>query len=84
MRFFPHFLFFFRNGVDFLKSVRSYGWSTKAPGSNKKEEIMYIDAGTGSMALQAAAAVFFTAAVFCRQIFTWCRGHLCARRTEGQ
>jgi len=53
-------------------------------GKNKKEEIMYIDGGTGSMALQAAAAVFFTAAVFCRQIFTWCRGHLRADGTEGR
>ncbi|MBO4305175.1 MAG: hypothetical protein J6A21_11365 [Lentisphaeria bacterium] len=45
---------------------------------------MYIDAGTGSMALQAAAAVFFTAAVFCRQIFAWCRGCLHANGTEGR
>ncbi len=43
---------------------------------------MYIDGGTGSMALQAAAAVFFTAAVFCRQIFTWCREHLRANGPE--
>ena len=45
---------------------------------------MYIDGGTGSMALQAAAAVFFTAAVFCRQIFAWCRGHLRADGTGGR
>ena len=37
---------------------------------------MYIDAGTGSMALQAAAAVFFGMAVFWRQIFNWCRTRL--------
>ena len=29
---------------------------------------MYIDAGTGSMLLQAGAAVFFTVAVFFKQI----------------
>ena len=29
---------------------------------------MYIDAGTGSMLLQAGAAVFFTAAIFFKQI----------------
>jgi hypothetical protein len=51
-------------------------------GKKQKEEIMYIDGGTGSMALQAAAAVFFTAAVFCRQIFTWCREHLRANGPE--
>jgi len=51
---------------------------------HKKEEIMYIDGGTGSMALQAVAAVFFTAAVFCRQIFAWCRGHLRADGTGGR
>ena len=34
---------------------------------------MYIDAGTGSMILQAAAAIFFTGAVFFRQIAGWCR-----------
>ena len=35
---------------------------------------MYIDAGTGSMLLQAGAAVFFTAAIFFKQIlgfFHW-------------
>ena len=37
---------------------------------------MYIDAGTGSMALQATAAVFFGMAVFRRQIFNWFRTHL--------
>ena len=30
---------------------------------------MYIDAGTGRMLLQAGAAVFFTALVFCKEIF---------------
>lgn len=30
---------------------------------------MYIDAGTGSMLLQAGAAVFFTALIFMREIF---------------
>ncbi len=29
---------------------------------------MYIDAGTGSMLLQAGAAVFFTAMIFIREI----------------
>ena len=37
---------------------------------------MYIDAGTGSMALQAVAAVFFGMAVFWRQILNWFRTHL--------
>ena len=37
---------------------------------------MYIDAGTGSMALQAMAAVFFGMAVFWRQILNWFRSHL--------
>ena len=37
---------------------------------------MYIDAGTGSMALQAMAAVFFGMAVFWRQILGWFRSHL--------
>lgn len=37
---------------------------------------MYIDAGTGSMALQAMAAIFFGMAVFWRQIFNWFRTHL--------
>ena len=37
---------------------------------------MYIDAGTGSMALQATAAVFFGIAVFWRQILNWFRTHL--------
>ena len=37
---------------------------------------MYIDAGTGSMALQAMTAVFFGMAVFRRQIFNWFRSHL--------
>ena len=32
---------------------------------------MYIDAGTGSMLLQAAAAGFFTFLVFFRQITAW-------------
>lgn len=34
---------------------------------------MYIDAGTGSMLLQAAAAGFFTFLVFFRQIAAWCK-----------
>ena len=37
---------------------------------------MYIDAGTGSMALQAMAAVFFGMAVFWRQILNWFKAHL--------
>lgn len=36
---------------------------------------MYIDAGTGSMLLQAALAAFFTAAVFWKNLFAWCRAH---------
>ncbi len=34
---------------------------------------MYIDAGTGSMLIQVAAAGVFTTLVFCRQIAAWCR-----------
>ncbi len=34
---------------------------------------MYIDAGTGSMLLQAGAAVFFTVVVYFRQILNWFR-----------
>ena len=34
---------------------------------------MYIDAGTGSMLIQAAAAGLFTVIVFFRQIADWCR-----------
>jgi len=34
---------------------------------------MYIDAGTGSMLLQATAAGFFTFLVFFRQIAAWCK-----------
>ncbi|MBR0458200.1 MAG: hypothetical protein IJJ26_03090 [Victivallales bacterium] len=34
---------------------------------------MYIDAGTGSMLLQAGAAVFFTVVLFFRQIWNWCK-----------
>ncbi len=44
---------------------------------------MYIDAGTGSMALQAAAAVFFGMAVFWRQIFNWFKTHLLRGRLRG-
>ncbi|MBQ9755544.1 MAG: hypothetical protein IJV93_12435 [Lentisphaeria bacterium] len=32
---------------------------------------MYIDGGTGSMLLQAAAAMFFSCLVFFRQIKNW-------------
>ncbi|MBQ7206360.1 MAG: hypothetical protein IJS01_01045 [Lentisphaeria bacterium] len=34
---------------------------------------MYIDAGTGSMLIQAAAAGVFTCLIFFRQITAWCR-----------
>ena len=44
---------------------------------------MYIDAGTGSMALQAMAAVFFGMAVFRRQIFNWFKSRLC-RNSPGK
>ena len=44
---------------------------------------MYIDAGTGSMALQAAAAVFFGLAVFWRQIFSWFKVHLLRNAPRG-
>lgn len=36
---------------------------------------MYIDAGTGSMLLQAGAAVFFTLLVFCKHIFRFFQAH---------
>ena len=36
---------------------------------------MYIDAGTGSMLLQAGAAMFFTALIFCKEIFKFLRVH---------
>jgi len=34
---------------------------------------MYIDAGTGSMLLQAGAAVFFTLLIFFKEIFRFFR-----------
>jgi len=40
---------------------------------------MYIDAGTGSMILQAGAAIFFTGIVFFRQITGWCRTRFAGR-----
>ena len=45
---------------------------------------MYIDAGTGSMIIQAAAAGFFTILIFFRQIAAWCRNQFCGKReTDG-
>jgi len=41
---------------------------------------MYIDAGTGSMLIQAAAAGVFTCLVFFRQITAWFRAQF--RRKE--
>ena len=37
----------------------------------EEEGVMYIDGGTGSMLLQAAAAMFFSCLVFFRQIKNW-------------
>ena len=42
---------------------------------------MYIDAGTGSMLLQAGAAIFFTTLIFCREIFKVFRFH---RKSAGE
>jgi len=43
---------------------------------------MYIDAGTGSMLLQAGAAVFFTTAIFFKQILGYF--HRDRKPAEGQ
>ena len=43
---------------------------------------MYIDAGTGSMLLQAAAAGFFTFLVFFRQITAWIKTQFTPKGTN--
>ncbi len=43
---------------------------------------MYVDAGTGSMLLQACAAIFFTVVLFFRQIWNWSRS-LGRNKTNG-
>ena len=41
---------------------------------------MYIDAGTGSMLLQAGLAAVFSALVFGKNILAWCRARLGGNR----
>lgn len=41
---------------------------------------MYIDAGTGSLLLQAGLAAFFAVAVFWKNLLAWCRARLAGNR----
>ena len=41
---------------------------------------MYIDAGTGSMIIQVAAAGVFTVLIFFRQIAAWCKNQFCGKK----
>lgn len=66
------------NDVDLRRKVHSYRREkVEKPGDRQKKRRldMYIDAGTGSMLLQAALAAFFTAAVFWKNLLAWCRAH---------
>lgn len=45
---------------------------------------MYIDAGSGSMLLQAAAAIVFGMLVFSRQIFGWIKRKIFRKEDPGR
>ncbi|NLF92914.1 MAG: hypothetical protein GX564_03415 [Oligosphaeraceae bacterium] len=46
--------------------------------------LAYIDAGTGSIILQASLAGFFATTFFFRQLKSWFRLHCCHRKISNQ
>ncbi len=44
--------------------------------------LAYIDAGTGSMVLQAVIAGIFSVAIFSKTVFNWCKKSLLHRKSS--